>query len=57
MCARPEPRPERRVDHSRYELFDLLATMVAVVQPDGKLLFVYDRITGDEHDHQTSKKT
>ena len=43
MCARPEPRPERRVDHSRYELFDLLATMVAVVQPDGKLLFVNAR--------------
>ncbi|MDO9286317.1 MAG: nitrogen regulation protein NR(II) [Aquabacterium sp.] len=32
MNERPEP--------SRYDAFDLLATMVAVVQPDGTLLFV-----------------
>ncbi len=43
MSLRPEPRPERGSEPSRYELFDLLATMVAVVQPDGKLLFVNAR--------------
>ena len=32
MSTRPEP--------SRYDIFDLLATMVAVVQPDGRLVFV-----------------
>ena len=32
MSPRPEP--------SRYDAFDMLATMVAVVRPDGGLLFV-----------------
>ena len=35
----------------------IYAVFLFVRDLDGKLLFVYDRITGDEHDHQTSKKT
>ena len=43
MSPRLDVIPERRGDHSRYEPFDLLATMVAVVQPDGALMFVNAR--------------
>ena len=35
----------------------IYAVFLFVRDLDDKLLFVYDRITGDEHDHQTSKKT
>ncbi len=43
MSPRSDIPPERRGDHSRYEVFDLLATMVAVVHPDGTLMFVNAR--------------
>jgi two-component system, NtrC family, nitrogen regulation sensor histidine kinase GlnL len=38
MSRRPLTPP--RVEPSRYDAFDMLATMVAVAQPDGTLLFV-----------------
>ncbi|HYF19346.1 MAG TPA: PAS domain-containing protein, partial [Ramlibacter sp.] len=41
MTARPAPaaKPPPATVHARFQAFDLLATLVAVVAPDGRVLF------------------